>query len=137
MTNATSGALSSAAVAKITKDVGELHARTAQILIDKDAQGVQEHFSPLFSTTGGDFNFASRDEIINGLKNGEHKYSRIHNTVSDIHVPNHSTAIVVGTRHVDGTVNGERFEANFPLKAVYTLHDDKWTVLLWAVSRPE
>lgn len=127
-------ALTTERVAAIRREVTATGDRSVQALLAGDARVVTEVFAKDFRSTGGDFQFESRDQIANGLTSGQLRYRTINNSVTDVRVPTANTAIVTGQRTVHGIRNGQEFNYTFPYTAVHVLDEGVWKVALWAVN---
>jgi ketosteroid isomerase-like protein len=110
------------------------HDDSIQAVLNHEVEAIESHFSEAFHTTGGDFQFKSRDEIARGVESGKLKYKNIENHVEDVKFAGEHVALVTGQRTVEAEINGEAFQSKFENTAVYAREGDEWKVVLWAVG---
>ena len=119
---------------KISQQVRVAQETSLDAVRNHDRSAVEAMFSESFSTTGGDFQFESRDALVRAIDSGSYKYDSIKSKIRSIKLPKPDLAIVVDRRSVKATIKGERFSAEFDNTAVYAQEESGWRVLLWSVN---
>jgi hypothetical protein len=124
--------------AKLEKAVKDTHERSIEAILSynskADTRAIEEEFSAAFRSAGGDWQFKSRDDLVRGLESGRLKYKSIRNNGAQVKLPTPNVAIVTGQRSVEAIIDGKEFSSTFENTAVYALEENKWKVLIWAVS---
>jgi uncharacterized protein DUF4440 len=118
----------------VEEAVRKVHDASIRAIVANDSRAVEEHFSEAFSSAGGDWQFESRDDFAGGIASGKLQYKSIENLEPKVRVAGANVAVVTGRRSVEAVINGEDFRSTFKNTAVYTLEDNQWKVLLWAVT---
>jgi len=129
-----SGKPSASEIERITSDIRTFQDRTLNAVLKHDPRGVESVFSEAFSTTGGDFQFESREALLRAISSGDYKYESIKSEIKAVKVPSSNLAIIEDRRSVRATIKGKPFAADFNNKAVYAREPEGWRVVLWAVT---
>jgi hypothetical protein len=114
--------------------IRSLHERSVDAVLSNGREAVEAMLHPDFRTTGGDFQFESRDDFAKGVESGEYAYKNIVDRPQKVEFLAENLAIVTSQRTVEGTIRGTEVSNTFQNTAVYTTLDDEWKPILWAVT---